>query len=81
MQRTTIKLKKAKTGKSPIAIVGMPGIGNVGFLRCNCENVAFDVDEFGRTFFPDLSLFKVRVIDTAGNAVASFGKRLERDDG
>jgi hypothetical protein len=32
MQRTTIKLKKFKTGKSPIAIVGMPGIGNVGKL-------------------------------------------------
>ena len=32
MQRTTIKLKKAKVGKSPIALVGMPGIGNVGKL-------------------------------------------------
>lgn len=32
MQRTTIKLKKVKTGKSPIALVGMPGIGNVGKL-------------------------------------------------
>ena len=32
MQRTTIKLRKAKVGKSPIAIVGMPGIGNVGKL-------------------------------------------------
>ncbi len=32
MQKTTIKLKKVKTGKSPTAIVGMPGIGNVGKL-------------------------------------------------
>jgi uncharacterized protein (TIGR00162 family) len=33
MERTTIKLKKGiKTSKSPIAIVGMPGIGNVGKL-------------------------------------------------
>jgi uncharacterized protein len=33
MQKTTITLKKAaKAGKSPIAIVGMPGIGNVGKL-------------------------------------------------
>jgi hypothetical protein len=62
---------------SPVKITGAewihPGIGNVGFLRCNCENVTFDVDEFGRTFFADLSLFKVRAIDAGGNAVASFG--------
>src|SRR5208283_2645757 len=32
MQKTTIKLRKFKVGKSPIAIVGMPGIGNVGKL-------------------------------------------------
>jgi uncharacterized protein (TIGR00162 family) len=32
MQKTTIKLRKAKVGKSPVAIVGMPGIGNVGKL-------------------------------------------------
>jgi len=32
MQKTTIKLKKAKVGKSPIALIGMPGIGNVGKL-------------------------------------------------
>ncbi len=33
MQKTTIKLKKsAKAGKAAIAIVGMPGIGNVGKL-------------------------------------------------
>jgi uncharacterized protein (TIGR00162 family) len=32
MQRTTIKLRKVRTGSSPIAIVGLPGIGNVGKL-------------------------------------------------
>ncbi len=32
MQKTTIKLRKAKIGKAPIALVGMPGIGNVGKL-------------------------------------------------
>jgi len=50
-----------------------PGIGHVGFYRCNCENVTFDVDEFGRVFFPDTPQFQVRVIDTAGNAITSFG--------
>jgi hypothetical protein len=50
-----------------------PGVGNAGFYRCNCENITFDVDEFGRTFFPDLPLFRVRVLDTAGNAITHFG--------
>jgi len=61
----------------PIRVTGdewvHPGIGHVGFYGCNCENVTFDVDEFGRVFFPDLSLFRVRVIDTAGNAIMHFG--------
>ena len=50
-----------------------PGIGNVGMFRCNCENVTFDVDEFGRVFFPDFCLFRICVIDTAGNAITHFG--------
>jgi hypothetical protein len=40
---------------------------------CNCESSRFDVDEFGRVWFPDLNLFQVRVIDTNGNALAKFG--------
>jgi NHL repeat len=50
-----------------------PGFGHIGFYSCNCENVTFEVDEFGRTFFPDNLQFQVRVIDTAGNAITSFG--------
>jgi hypothetical protein len=50
-----------------------PGFGHIGFYGCNCENVTFDVDEFGRTFFPDTPQFQVGVIDTAGNAIAKFG--------
>jgi NHL repeat len=50
-----------------------PGIGHVGHFRCNCENVTFDVDEFGRVFFPDPILFQIRVIDTNGNALTRFG--------
>jgi hypothetical protein len=40
---------------------------------CNCEATRFDVDEFGRVWFPDLNLFQVRVIDTNGNALTKFG--------
>ncbi len=50
-----------------------PGFGHAGFYKCNCESVTFDVDEFGRTFFPDPLTFQVRVIDTAGNALTRFG--------
>jgi hypothetical protein len=50
-----------------------PGIGNVGMFRCNCENVTFEVDEFGRTFYPDMCGFRVGVIDTAGNAITKIG--------
>ncbi len=61
----------------PAKVIGAewmhPGIGHVGHYRCNCENVTFDVDEFGRVFFPDPELFRVRVIDTAGNALTHFG--------
>ena len=49
------------------------GIGHVGFYGCNCENITFDVDEFGRSFFPDTPFCKVRAIDTAGNPIVSFG--------
>jgi hypothetical protein len=50
-----------------------PGIGHVGFFGCNCENITFDVDEFGRSFFPDTPFFRVRAVDTAGNSIVSFG--------
>ena len=50
-----------------------PGISHIGMYYCNCENVTFDVDEFGRVFFPDTNLYQVRVIDTAGNVLLNFG--------
>jgi DNA-binding beta-propeller fold protein YncE len=50
-----------------------PGMGHVGLFRCNCENANFDVDEFGRVFFPDFHLYRIRVIDTNGNAITHFG--------
>lgn len=61
----------------PLSVTGaewmFPGVGNVGMFRCNCENITFEVDEFGRTFFPDMCLFQIKVIDTAGNAITHFG--------
>jgi len=43
------------------------------FISCVCETHCMDVDEFGRTFFPDAARARVGVLDTAGNATASFG--------
>lgn len=61
----------------PIKVTGAewvhPGISHVGVFRCTCENVTMDVDEFGRTWFPDTNLFQVRVIDTNGNRITEFG--------
>lgn len=49
------------------------GVSHVDRIACNCENTRFDVDEFGRVFYPDLQRFRVGVIDTNGNAIVHFG--------
>ena len=50
-----------------------PGYSQVGIAGCNCETTRFDVDEFGRVWYPDQLLFRVRVIDTNGNPITRFG--------
>lgn len=40
---------------------------------CLCESPRFDVDGFGRSFYPDAGRFRVGVLDTAGNAICTFG--------
>ena len=50
-----------------------PGIGHVGLFGCNCENVTFGVDLFGRVFYPDVALYRVGVVDTNGNVITHFG--------
>jgi len=62
---------------TPVKVTGAewihPGFSKIGRFACTCENMTFDVDEFGRVFFPDLNLYQVRVIDTNGNALTRFG--------
>jgi hypothetical protein len=62
---------------TPVKVTGAewihPGFSKIGRFACTCENMTFDVDEFGRVWFPDLNLFQVRVIDTNGNALTKFG--------
>jgi hypothetical protein len=67
----------AKTMQRPVKITGAQwlafGYSHVEVNRCVCETTRFDVDEFGRVFFPDLCLYQVRVVDTNGNKILKFG--------
>jgi hypothetical protein len=40
---------------------------------CMCEGSRFDVDPYGRVFFPNLGQFRVEVIDTNNNHITTFG--------
>lgn len=48
---------------------------------CMCEGSRFDVDPFGRVFFPNLCQFRVEMIDTQGNPICVFGEYGNEDDG
>jgi len=48
---------------------------------CLCESPWFDVDGFGRSFFPDACRFRVGVLDAAGNLVCTFGAYGNQDSG
>ena len=56
------------------------GISHVALHACNCETTRFDVDPFGRVFYPDLCRFRVGVLDTNGNQLAHFGSYGNADD-
>jgi DNA-binding beta-propeller fold protein YncE len=49
--------------------------------HCMCEGSGFDVDPFGRVFFPNLGQFRVEVIDTNNNPIVTFGKYGNEDSG
>jgi hypothetical protein len=49
-------------------------------LTCMCEGGGFDVDPYGRSFYPNLGQFRVEVIDTNGNPITTFGKYGNQDD-
>jgi hypothetical protein len=67
----------------------VPGASNVPSWRtgkpyvkpdiCLCESPRFDVDGFGRSFYPDAGRFRVGVLDTGGNAVCTFGTYGNQD--
>ena len=42
-------------------------------IRCHCTAMEFDIDDFGRVFYPDQGRFRIVVRDTNGNAILKFG--------
>ncbi len=46
-----------------------------------CEGSGFDVDPFGRVFFPNLGQFRGEVIDTNNNPITTFGASDSEDSG
>ena len=63
-----------KPGFSPVGDMGVAGSGH-----CHCTGTDFDVDDFGRVFAPDTARFRVGVLDTNGNEIASFGAYGNQD--
>jgi len=47
---------------------------------CNCDNASFDVDAFGRVFYPNLGQFRVEMVDTDNNWIGTFGRYGNQDD-
>lgn len=47
--------------------------------HCMCEGSGFDVDPFGRVFYPNLGEFRIEVVDTNNNPITMFGKYSNED--
>lgn len=62
-----------------------PGVANGGDMSgrgtdfCHCTTTDFDVDDFGRTFAPDILRQRVTVMDTNGNVLLHFGAYGNQD--
>ena len=65
------------SGASNVPSWRTPGTPDI----CLCESLRFDVDGWGRTFFPDAGLFRVGMIDTNGNEIGWFGSYGNPDSG
>jgi hypothetical protein len=55
--------------------------GGGGGAFCHCEGAGFDVDPFGRVFFPNLGRFRVEMVDTNNNVIGTFGHYGNQDSG
>jgi hypothetical protein len=48
---------------------------------CMCEGTGFDVDGFGRVFYPNLFRFRVEAVDNNNNFITHFGRYGNQDSG
>jgi hypothetical protein len=48
-------------------------------VRCHCTGCGFDVDHFGRVFYPDQGRFRLVVLDTNGNEIGTIGAYGNQD--
>jgi len=48
---------------------------------CMCEGTGYDVDGFGRVFYPNLFRFRVEVVDNHNNPITHFGRYGNQDSG
>ncbi|PCJ59047.1 MAG: hypothetical protein COA79_11860 [Planctomycetota bacterium] len=55
------------------------GISHLEYFYCNCESTRFDVDAFGRVWYPDLGAYRVVTLDTNGNKIMEFGEYGNKD--
>lgn len=50
-----------------------------GSDTCMCEGAGFDIDRFGRVFYPNLGQFRVEVVDAANNLIGACGRYGNQD--
>jgi hypothetical protein len=48
---------------------------------CMCEGTGYDIDPFGRVFYPNLCQFRIEVIDANNNRITTFGRYGNQDSG
>ncbi len=51
----------------------------IGTPTCMCEGAGFDVDAWGRIFYPNLGQFRVEMIDNNNNWIGTFGHYGNKD--
>jgi len=52
-----------------------------GSDTCMCEGAGFDIDLWGRVFYPNLGQFRVEIVDANSNFVGALGKYGNQDSG
>ncbi|MBI3829783.1 MAG: SMP-30/gluconolactonase/LRE family protein [Planctomycetes bacterium] len=78
-QGATTEVKGAKWIASGVSCVPSWRAPNFAPDICQCESPRFDVDSFGRSFYPDACRFRVGVLDTNGNELCTFGSYGNQD--